>query len=230
MQVRLLKPDGQSDITNANSSRLMHMWNNNDGTNVPLMTCSSLTSATWEIYFSLFISYLFMCTWWFISNMLRWLFGPLNPTTGFVSVTQGRNLVVGQVGWFPCQKVQPYSSVSMIHPAEQVHSKLGSFHWRTTKSCMKQPLAAWNTYCCDHRLLQQSNLRVILPFPRGRPLTCLVVTGEFQQGSGWNKFPALAFLTSKIQPQSVPLSQSSAIRTRKLVQRITSTLKHIGTL
>uniref|UniRef100_A0A8C4NSI7 Osteoclast-stimulating factor 1 n=1 Tax=Dicentrarchus labrax TaxID=13489 RepID=A0A8C4NSI7_DICLA len=28
---------------------------------------------------------------------------------------EGRNLTVGQMGWFPCQKVQPYLSVSMMH-------------------------------------------------------------------------------------------------------------------
>lgn len=49
---------------------------------------------------------------------------------------EGRNLTLGQMGWFPCQKVQPYASVSMTHQpptAETSQSRptpdLSGFHW-----------------------------------------------------------------------------------------------------
>uniref|UniRef100_A0A8C4HJX5 Osteoclast-stimulating factor 1 n=1 Tax=Dicentrarchus labrax TaxID=13489 RepID=A0A8C4HJX5_DICLA len=39
---------------------------------------------------------------------------------------EGRNLTVGQMGWFPCQKVQPYLSVSMIFNMDIRHIKITS--------------------------------------------------------------------------------------------------------
>lgn len=46
-----------------------------------------------------------------------------------VCATQGRNLTSGQMGWFPCQKVQPYVAVSTTQHEPHTHQSPWSCKW-----------------------------------------------------------------------------------------------------
>lgn len=48
-----------------------------------------------------------------------------------VCVSQGRNLSVGHVGWFPSQKVQPYVSVSTIYQPTETENAIKTLKKRT---------------------------------------------------------------------------------------------------
>ena len=80
-------------------------------------------------------------------------------------VSQGRNLTAGQMGWFPCQKVQPYVFVSMIQqPA-----------WLRKYTCTYMCVFAWT---CTLPLPQNHRptwtFVVILPFPEANPRPVLL--------------------------------------------------------
>lgn len=84
-----------------------------------------------------------------------------------VPVTQGRNLCLGHVGWFPCQKVQPYVPVSM---AQQCRCLLASV-CRAARKVSRYYLHQFFTG-------EKSNLGVISFCLRGRPQSCLASPGE----------------------------------------------------